>query len=71
MVVGKLPFDGEDNHTVIDKIQNHSFKIPADIELSDELKDILYRMLRKDFNKRINSNDILEHPFLNDQISFQ
>lgn len=48
---GKLPYNGIDTQDVINKIANDAVKIPDGI--SDDLKDLLSKMLKKDPNERI------------------
>lgn len=68
LLVGSLPFDGTNFHDIVEKIVNEKYVIPSAIEktLSPEVKDLLSRLLDKDYIKRIHVTNILEHPFLNE-----
>jgi len=47
-------------------ICNVNYKIPSDISVSDEAKDLIKRILVADPSKRITLSKIDQHPFLND-----
>ena len=47
------------------KYQNYEIKV----NVSFECKDLIKKMLEKDFNKRIKINEVLNHPFLNNYIN--
>ncbi|KAI8637226.1 kinase-like domain-containing protein [Parasitella parasitica] len=63
LLTGKLPFD--DNHVgkLLAKIKTGRFR-PIPEWVSESAKDLIYRMLIVDPNKRINFNDILLHPWM-------
>ena len=60
LIVGISPFYVTDiNNDVIE----HKLILPE--FLSPELKDLLTKLLNEDVNKRLNLNEIKEHPFFN------
>ena len=61
LLAGRLPFDDDDCPTLLEKIIIGKFAMPLDID--DDAKDLLSRMLAKDASKRITMPEILQHPF--------
>ena len=64
MLFGYLPFDDKDNNILFRKILECNLEFPNDIEVSDEAKDLISRILTPNPNKRIKLEEILVHPFL-------
>ena len=65
MIHGYCPFNSNNNNknnSILNKIINENFKIKKDI--SNECKDLIYKMLEKDYKKRINIEQILNHQFM-------
>ena len=63
MLCGHLPFYEEDNQLMFDKIIEGQYIIPQ--FLSEEAKDIIKKILEVDPNKRLNFEEIKEHPWFN------
>lgn len=61
LLVSRLPFDHEDLGTLLTKIQVGKFSMPK--ELDPRAKDLIWRMLEVDVEKRITMPEILNHPF--------
>ena len=62
MVCGYLPFEDDDNEIIYRKIILGKFEIPD--RLSNNCKDLIYKILEINPKKRIKINEILKHPFL-------
>lgn len=62
MVCGYLPFNDENMNRFAQKIMYQEVSFPA--HLSQNLKDLLKKMLTKDFHKRITIKEILNHPWV-------
>lgn len=62
----KLPFDGDSQAEIIDKIINEEPKLHPGVwdPLSDEAKDLILRMLVKDPTRRITAEEALHMPFI-------
>ncbi|KAI8087051.1 kinase-like domain-containing protein [Gilbertella persicaria] len=63
LLAGKLPFDDRHIGRLLGKIKRGRFRQLPDW-VSSSAKDLVYRMLVVNPNKRISSNDILSHPWL-------
>jgi Ca2+-binding EF-hand superfamily protein len=63
MITGSLPFNGSDKDEVFHKISlgNYDKKKLKEQNCSDELKDLIEKSLIVDRNKRITSDEILQH----------
>ena len=61
MLCGHLPFYEEDNQLMFDKIIKGDYNLPK--FLSEEAKDILKKILEVDPNKRLNFEEIKNHPW--------
>ena len=57
-----MPFDGNSQGEVFGKIKKGNFKMPG--TLSDECKDLLYKMIVVDVNKRITARSALDHDWI-------
>src|SRR6266404_5944649 len=61
LLAGRLPFDDEDLHTLLEKVKIGSYEMPQSID--KRAQDLIARMLEKDVRKRITIEQILVHPF--------
>ncbi|KAH9971682.1 kinase-like domain-containing protein [Lactifluus volemus] len=61
LLAGRLPFDDEDLHTLLEKVKVGSYDMPQAID--KRAQDLITRMLQKDVRKRITVEQILVHPF--------
>lgn len=53
LVFGNVPFLANNVPAVYEKIKNDRLYFPSDIAISQELSDLINKMLEKDPNKRI------------------
>jgi len=71
-VVGKLPFFAEYEGDLYRKIQNAKYKFPEDEDAESAVpqgaKNLIKRIFNKDASKRITAAQILEDPWLKDQV---
>jgi serine/threonine-protein kinase HSL1 (negative regulator of Swe1 kinase) len=61
LLAGRLPFDDEDLHTLLEKVKVGSYDMPQTID--KRAQDLITRMLEKDVRKRITVEQIISHPF--------
>lgn len=61
MVCGSLPFDDESMTLLFNKIKDGKFYMP--IYISDEVKDLINKMLQPNPVKRISMKEIKQHPW--------
>jgi serine/threonine protein kinase len=59
MLYGTLPFFGDTEDEIIEKIINAPLKFPPKVPVSSEAKDILKNMMNKDPNKRATLLEIM------------
>jgi serine/threonine protein kinase len=57
-----MPFDGDNQDVVFNKIKAGKFNI--NVDLSEECKDLLKKMIMVDVNKRINIEDAINHQWI-------
>ena len=65
MLVGRAPFDGKDDEEIITKISsgNYNNKEPNLLKHSEEVRDLVKKLLQKDINKRYSAKEALNHPW--------
>lgn len=63
MLTGNLPFDDKRTKELIKKICEEEVQFPPDLVLSDEIKDLIRRMLNKNPEERITVYEIERHPW--------
>lgn len=63
---GTLPFDAEDLEVIVEKTVMEDLFLDGKFwsNVSEEAKDLLYRLLDKDPNYRISVKDALDHPWI-------
>ena len=62
LLSGQMPFDGKTQDEVFEAISAGKFKMPK--HFSDDLKDIIKKMLNVDVKKRITARDAMDHPWI-------
>lgn len=68
-VIGKAPFEAPDSKNVYRKIRDCNYYFPERVEISNEVKDLICKMLQKNPDDRISLNGILEHDFFTKNIT--
>ena len=64
LVIGKPPFETENVKETYRRIKQCSYKFPDHIKASDEVKDLISKILVKNPTKRLTLDEIMKHPFL-------
>ncbi|GAV05205.1 hypothetical protein RvY_15373 [Ramazzottius varieornatus] len=64
LVTGSVPFHGDNVFLLHKSIKKDEVAFPAQLPLSDELKDIIGRLLQKDPSERLRIKGIRQHPWL-------
>ena len=64
-LAGKAPFDGKSNEEILEKISKYDYndKEMRFIVHSNEVKDLVSKLLEKDVNKRLSAQEALNHPW--------
>ena len=64
-LVGRAPFDGKNDKEIIKKIKsvNYNNKEPKLLTHSEEVRDLVDKLLEKDINKRLSAKEALTHPW--------
>ena len=68
LLVGKLPFDGEDKSEQVYNILNKQLKFPSRIKRDPQLLDLLLKMLNRNPRHRITVDEALRHPWVCDNM---
>lgn len=61
MVIGKLPFNGTNYPEITKTITSSQHNFPIEVNISDELKDLINKLLIKEPKQRIKVSEIKEH----------
>jgi serine/threonine protein kinase len=64
MVFDTFPFNGDSSSIIKDKIINSQFKVPRNTAVTEELIDLLNKMLNKDPTTRYTLSDIMNHKWM-------
>lgn len=67
LLVGFTPFTGQDPHDLANNVNVGQYGVPKNIKLSLQCLDLLNRCLQFNAKKRINHEDILKHPFMEEE----
>ena len=65
LTVGRPPFETPDVKSTYKKIKMCAYSFPEHIPLSENVKDIVNKILCLDPSKRLTLNECLNHPFMN------
>ncbi|CAD8199782.1 unnamed protein product [Paramecium octaurelia] len=64
LLIGKPPFETSDVKTTYNKISQCQFNFPDHIQISENAKNLISRILVLDPSKRLTLDEILSHPFM-------
>ena len=64
LVVGEKPFEQKSITETYKAIKIGKYSFPEDCQISEDLKDLIQKILVGDVNKRIKLEEILNHNFL-------
>jgi len=65
LLIGTPPFETTDIKLTYKKIKECSYSFPPNHNLSSNAKDLIMKILRREPEKRLGLNEILQHPFIN------
>ena len=65
MLVGRTPFKAKNIFELMRQIEKNKITLPKDIKLTEECKDLLFKLLKKNPDERISWDDFFNHPWLN------
>jgi serine/threonine protein kinase len=60
-IYGQLPFNGDTPYAIYEKIRLEPLQLPRFPIVSEEVKDLISRLLDKQASSRIDTRDALEH----------
>ncbi|EAR87972.1 kinase domain protein (macronuclear) [Tetrahymena thermophila SB210] len=65
LIQGSPPICGKSQMDILEQVQEFrcDFKYRCWIDISDEAKDLILKLLERDFNKRISAAEALKHPW--------
>jgi len=63
LLVGKPPFETQDVKATYKRIKMNLYTFPETVEISDEAKNLVHKILSSDPSKRPKAEEILAHPF--------
>jgi polo-like kinase 1 len=69
LIVGKAPFQTNDLNETYKRIQKCQYTIPEDLDISEPAKDIINKILVRDPSKRLSLQQILDHPFIKENLN--
>jgi serine/threonine protein kinase len=64
LISGRLPFNGKSFKEITESIKKDRPKVPKELDVSYELKDLIERLLIKTAKNRIYMKEILRHPWI-------
>lgn len=64
MLIGRLPYKAKTHIELINKIESEPVYIPMNISISNECKDLLFKLLQSNPNKRISWKAFFKHKWL-------
>lgn len=69
LLFGMKPFKGNDTYEILRKIEYNAIKFPASKNLSENVIDLLSKLLNIDPKKRIGMKELKKHPFIIEAIN--
>ena len=67
MLVGQAPFRAKNIFELMRHIEKNDVKIPRDSNISEDCKDLLLKLLKKNPEERIEWHDFFSHPWLDSE----
>ena len=67
MLVGQAPFRAKNIFELMKHIEKNEVKIPVDTNISDNCRDLIVKLLKKNPEQRIDWNDFFSHPWLDSE----
>lgn len=64
MLTGTFPFNGKNESDISKAIRKNRFKIPENMDLSEEVIDLIDGMLTKEPGLRIKTEEVLKHSWI-------
>lgn len=64
LVFGRCPFEAETEYELFKLIPTQPLEFPADVPIEEDLRDLLCRLLTKDFERRITLEQVRYHPWV-------
>jgi calcium-dependent protein kinase len=64
LVTGMPPFNGSTQDRIFAKINQGKLRFPKNIKLTDDLKDLITRMMRMKPESRMTAEEALQHPWI-------
>ena len=71
MVVGRVPYTGQNHIQLLDRIEREEVSWPSTVEVSAECKDLIGRLLKRRVEERMSFQEFFNHPFLQDKATVQ
>lgn len=65
LIIGKPPFETSDVKTTYRRIRLNAYNFPETVTISDNVRDLITKILNNDPGKRPNVDEILAHPWMN------
>jgi serine/threonine protein kinase len=67
---GRLPFDENDSFSTLESIKKGKYEFPKGINMDDDLKDLINKMLEYDPKNRIKIYDIKKHSWYEKMLKY-
>lgn len=67
LIIGKPPFETNDVKTTYRRIRMNNYNFPDTVNISDNAKDLVMKILNNDPSRRPTIDEILTHPWINNE----
>ena len=67
MVVGRVPYTGQNHIQLLDRIEREEVSWPSTVEVSAECRDLIGRLLKRRVEERMSFQEFFNHPFLQER----
>ena len=71
MVVGRVPYTGQNHIQLLDRIEREEVSWPAAVEVSAECRQLIERLLKRRVEERMSFQEFFAHPFLQEKGAVQ